>query len=285
MVDYSVVCCVSDLAIMSECLLPSVEKCRGRRQLEIIPIINTNNQYSAAIAFNAAFDSAKSDIIIFCHQDVSLLGAWFDYLDELIAVASSDWGIIGAAGIDASAGGEDIGRWGGHRSRNCAVGSVWDDAIKVDQIPYWDGAKSLTKVHCIDECLFVVRRSTNLCFDTAFNGFHFYGVDLCLQARAAGLDVYAGYLPIVHAGKYSSSFIKDGRYWTFLRRLCNKWYDKFPTMIGTHMHWLPDAEQRPQITSHITTVLEAAGRPPVTVRAMQLNKVVTSVDDRLRVKA
>jgi hypothetical protein len=246
--------------------------CRSGHDIEIIPIINNGNRYSASNALNIGMDVARSDVVIFAHQDVRLLFDWFYILSDIISVIPDEWGIIGTAGISLKYGRKDIGRWGGSLDVDTvAVGSVWDSDENIGKPPYWDGIKDITTVHCADECLIAVNKRTGLRFDSMFHGFHFYGVDMCLQARAAAYKVYCAHLPIVHYGKYSASM--SGKYWPYLRYLHNKWRLRFPEMLGTHMHW-SDKE----LTSYIPTSLEANDGLEVNLRATGVSKVALRTD-------
>jgi len=241
--------------------------------VEIIPILNNGNIYSASNALNIGIDAAKSDIIIFAHQDIRLLGEWFDSLEDALDRIPEDWGILGSAGINLKYGRDDIGMWGGSLSdSNVVVGSVWDSDESLEEEPYWDGTKEVTKIHCADECLFVLNKKTGLRFDAQFTGFHFYGIDICLQSRAAAFGCYGVDLPIVHYGKYSASVVGDKKYWTFLRFLHNKWRLRFPEVLGTHMHWAPD-----ELTSYISIGL-SSGNVDLEMRALGIKKSKFSTD-------
>ena len=269
MVDFSVICCVSDPDVYDKCLLQSIYKQRTNHNVEIIPIINDTNLYSASSALNIGLNVARSNNIVIAHQDVILLDDWFAKLAKLIPQAET-WAIIGTAGISLEYARKDIGNWGGALYTNTvAVGTVWDDDSALDKNPYWDGIKELTRVHCVDECAFVLNKSTGLRFDTHFNGFHFYGTDLCLQARQAGHSVYAADLPIVHLGKYSASMLGDSRYWKFIRILHDKWCLSFPELLGTHMHWSEN-----ELTSYIPATLESDDGSSILIQAIGIEKMI-----------
>lgn len=273
MAKFSVVCCISKPDIFDRCLLRSVYEQRQQHDVEIIPIINDSNLYSASLALNVGLNVARTDNIIIAHQDIMLLDNWFDRLEAYIEQAEK-WAIIGVAGISLNYRRADIGGWGGALHVNTvAVGSVWNDDSLLHEPPYWDGIKELTRIHCADECVFVLRKSTGLRFDPHFNGFHFYGADICLAARAAGYNVYAADLPIVHFGKYSASMLGDSRYWNFMRLLHNKWKRSFPELLGTHMHWAED-----ELTSYIPVSLEAEDGCCVTVRSLGISKAILKSD-------
>lgn len=276
MPKFSIICCVSKADVFDECLLASINENRKNHDVEIIPIINNDNRYSASNALNVGIDASQSDILIFAHQDVKLLFDWFDILSSLIQEIPEDWGVLGSAGIALNYGRDDIGRWGGSLNVDTvAVGSVWSDVDTLSEPPYWDGIKELTPAHCADECLIVVNKQTGLRFDSMFGGFHFYGVDMCLQARAAGYKVFCAHLPIIHFGKYSASFTGDKKYWTYLRFLHHKWRLRFPEMLGTHMHWADN-----ELTSYIPVGLEANDGSEINLKAMGIKKAKLQTDRR-----
>jgi hypothetical protein len=272
--DFSIICCVSKPQVFEECLLDSINKCRGKHNIEIIPVLNNDNRYSASNALNIGIDTCRSDNIIIAHQDVRLLGDWFTTLQGLLDTISDDWGVIGTAGIALKYGSRDIGRWGGALVVDTvAVGSVWDNDLYDKMPPYWDGTKDLVPAHCADECLIIVNRQTGLRFDPMYRGFHFYGVDMCLQARSAAYKVYCAHLPIVHYGKYSASMQGSSGYWSYLRYLHSKWCLRFPELFGTHMHWTAEG-----LVSYIPLGLESHDGITIDLKAMGIGKVVLSTD-------
>lgn len=270
MPDFSIITCISDPSLYNHILLESAHRARGKHDIEFVPVINTNNQYSAADACNIGIELARSDRLIFVHQDVRFLGDdWFAYLDLIIGTLPEEWAVVSAAGIGLKYGRYDIGKWGGAiHTDTVGVGQVWHTDEDLHLPPYWNGDTVTQKMHAADECLLVLNRKHDLRFDAKFAGFHFYGIDICLQARAAGYDVYGSNLPIIHYGKHSNSLVGDQKYWVYLRYLHNKWKYLFPDVYTTHMHWNGD-----QITSYIATSLEPEYGPPVTIRAMGLGKV------------
>ena len=277
MPKFSVVTCVSDIDIYDRCLLDSLRKVRGGHDIEIIPIHNDNNRFTASIALNYGIDAAKSDVVIFVHQDVRLLEDWFTLLSNTIDGLDDDWGIVGSAGIHLKYGRSDIGRWGGALNVDTvAVGTVYDSDESLETGPYWNGIKEASPIHCVDECLFALNKRCGLRFDRQFTGFHFYGVDMCLQARAAGYLVYGAHLPIIHYGQYSASFSGDRKYWVYYRYLHHKWHRRFIELLGTHMHWAEN-----ECTSYISIGLDDGLGTDIKVRAMGFEKVQLFHDESI----
>jgi len=266
MSDFTVVTCVSKPNVYSECLLKSVYATKGQYTVDILPIINVNGAYTASTAYNIGLQSARSDIVLFAHQDVRLLPGFFDNLAQVANVIPG-WAIIGAAGISTNFNITDVGKWGGSKTDDkIIVGSVWhtDDVLND---PYWNGIRSPTPVHCVDEFLFAMYKPAELTFDHAIGGFHGYGIDISLQARDKGHSVYASGLPSIHYGQYSSSITTDRSYWLTLRRLYKKWNTKFPELLGTFMHWSVDG-----ITSYIpASIIDSRGME-ATITGVQLHR-------------
>ena len=240
MIKYSIVTIVNNDEVYDKCLLQSM-KLERRLDIEFIPILNYNNKFTASVALNYGLAVAKGEYIIVCHQEVGIKPGTMDILDKLL---TPEVMILGASGVDLSCKVSDVGTWGGTVSKRLAVGTVYSS--KIEDKPYWNGIKDLTKVHCVDECFFVIRKSISTKFDNNFNGFHFYGVDFCLQARKQGYDVHAAGIPIIHYGEYSGS-MHNKTYWPLLRKLHGKWRTHFPELLTTHMHW----DDLGEITSYI----------------------------------
>ena len=273
MADFSVVCLISKPDVFDRCLLRSIYKTRGEHDVEIIPIFNHNNLYSASAALNIGMEAANSDYIIAAHQDVTLLDNWFDILLHNINNMGDNWAILGSAGININYGCDDIGKWGGALNVDTvAVGSVWFGDENLSKDPDWAGEKDLKVTHCVDECLMVINRQTKIRFDQMFNGFHFYGVDLCMQARSIAKKIYCTHLPIIHYGKYSAS-LTDHRYWHYLRYLYSKWRTRYPELLGTHMHWGNDG-----LTSYIPITMESEDGQLVKILSMQANIIRQKTD-------
>jgi GT2 family glycosyltransferase len=273
MPDFSIICCISQPEVFDKCLLKSIYETKGKFDVEIIPIFNYENRYSASNALNIGMDVARSDTLIFAHQDIRLLHDWFNILHNCIDKLPYEWAILGSAGINLKYGRSDIGRWGGAlHADTVAVGSVWYDD-DTDSEPQWNGIKELATTHCVDECLMVVNKRSGLRFDAMFHGFHFYAVDLCLQARSAAYSVFCTHLPIVHYGKYSASMVGDNKYWPHLRFLYHKWAMRFPELLGTHMHWSNN-----ELTSYIPMSLASNDAQEIKLKSVGVSKVVLSVD-------
>lgn len=252
--NYSIITCVSDFDVYNSCLLSSLEQFENNDLYEVIPIDNRNKAYTASAAINLGLKIAHSDIIICCHQDVTLLPRFFDILSNHIKnlKRNKKWKLIGCAGRRYDPNRTDFSEGDVGIVFNGPPGYKGQDFELALERP-WNGMTDLTEVHCVDECLFIINNSHDdkLVFDTNLKGFHFYGVDYSIQARQAGYKVYAAYLPIIHHGAYSSSLIVNQDYWYLYKDLISKWIKVEDRCFGTHMHWRKRADGIKEISSYI----------------------------------
>lgn len=197
---FSVVVCVSDQDLLRKALGSCLEKAHAE-PVELIAIDNSTNQYSGPQALNLGAARAHGDVVVFLHQDVLLSGGWFQRLSDQIAIVegtSGNWGVLGVFGVSGG------GRMVGH--------------IK-DPHGYRKWGRLPCPVQSLDEVCLAVRRESGLRFDEDLGGFHFYGADICLQARRQGLGCYAidACLEHLSGGKV------DGRFWEMAGRFETKW--------------------------------------------------------------
>jgi Glycosyltransferase like family len=138
---------------------------------------------SAGMAYNDALESAENDIVVFVHQDVYLPDHWLDDLKRTVAaLAAKDrvWGVIGCFGSRAGAPG--------------GLGSVYSTGWGMQG----NRIAQPEPVETLDEIVLVIRKSSGLRFDASLPHYHMYGVDLCLAARARGMEIYTMPTVCVH---------------------------------------------------------------------------------------
>lgn len=227
-VDISFVTCVNNYQQYRNYVLNSLFKSKTKRSYEAIPIINFGNKYSAASALNEGIDRARSDLVVLCHQDVIFYDKWIDILynriDEIDKTYSKNkWGVLGTAGISTN---------------DDTIGVVHSLKGKVQ----WESNKK-TKVHpvqTVDEHCMIIRKSSGLRFDSAsFDGFHFYGPDLCLLALKKGFKNFGILNPLVHDSTSASLSCGKSDFMKFLNILFCKWKNTFsvirtPTSIASN---------------------------------------------------
>lgn len=213
-VDISFVCCVNNLKQYSNFVVGSLFKNNTKRNYETIPILNFGNKYSAARALNIGLKKARSDIVVFLHQDVMLFDGWIDMLFERISeIEKKDkrWGVIGTAGISV---------------KDDTIGLVYNMKGSVQ----WQSTRKVRiwPIQTVDEHCMIIKKSHGLRFDESFDGFHFYGPSICMEALNRGMNNYGILCPLVHDSKSTSLISGKKEFMKYLHMLNNKWGSKTP---------------------------------------------------------
>lgn len=150
---------------------------------EWLLVDNTRGDYAGiSRLYDDAWGRARHDLVLFCHQDLFLLDDWgrrfFSALGELER-EDPDWGVVGSVGVAPPAA-------AGRRRRVSRLRGHW-----VDPRGHHYAGPLPHPVQSLDEMWLGVRRSTGVRFDRDLPGFHCYGMDLSLTARASGRRSYA----------------------------------------------------------------------------------------------
>ena len=212
-IKLSIVTCVSNFAEYEANVVRSLDN-SILKNFELIPIDNVGNKYSAAQALNLGVDKAKSNIIVTCHQDVIFDSDFTIRLMEKIN-HYPDFGTLGVAGITA-----DEKTAGGVRFLSDYKFAIYPEAEAVTN----------------DELCLIFRKDSGMKFDEElFDGFHFYGADLCLQAIARGLKNYAVDCGLIHLSIDGAGNVDELKknYFPLLIKLREKWKHVFPSVRTT----------------------------------------------------
>ena len=228
----TIVCCVSNINIFDECVVQSLYNLRDFLEFDLLPIYNSNNIYTAAITGNLGLDITKHRYIMYIHQDIQFLPGSGKQIAELINSMDETRILTGAVGMAVQYDENDIDKWGFCKVNN-KVGVVLNE---YDEI-VWDGIKQITPVHSLDEICIIIDKFSGIRFDNSVHGFHLYGLDICLQARAAGYEIAAGCVNLRHYGKYSSSIYRDHNFINKLIQLHKKWSMNVPSIYTPYAHW------------------------------------------------
>lgn len=165
-------------------------------------------------AYNEAMDCCDTGLICFLHQDVYLPEGWTKHLKSQISnikLQIDDWGVLGVAGVALRDGGK---LYLGHvRDRGCEWGTV-------EGLP--------TEVDTLDELLLIIKNDGRLRFDEGV-GNHFYGADICTQARLQGRKCYAVDAYCHHNSIHGGELLPD--FWQSFQYMKNKYKNHLP--IGT----------------------------------------------------
>jgi hypothetical protein len=141
---------------------------------------------SAATAYNDAMEKAKTDLIVFAHQDVYFPDQWMADLDrslKMLEKSDPGWGVLGCAGA------KHPRKWAGY---------LYSEGLGIIGAPF----ERPVPVDTLDEFILIVRKSSGLRFDEVIPHFHFYGTDICMAARERKKSCYAISAFTVHNTSY-----------------------------------------------------------------------------------
>jgi hypothetical protein len=169
---------------------------------------------SAAQGLNQAIRQASHELVVLVQQDIYLPAWWPGRLVAQWRAASAD----GAPAIGGPFG--LLYREGGRTH----VGH----AVDRDELLH-TGHDLPLDVDGLDELVLVVEREEPLRFDPAF-GWHLYGTDFVLQARAAGRRAVVLDVPVHHNSLYS---VPDDAYHHAEAVLAAKWPRELPILTNT----------------------------------------------------
>lgn len=163
------------------------------------PVIFPNERgWNGSQGLNAGIDACDGDWIVSVHQDVRFPRGWLDAFKSSVARLPESTAVVGVVGTTRG------GSFRGH-------------IVDPNGHCYWPDAEA--EVLTLDECLIAIRRSSGLRFDETVPGFHCYGADLCLHARAAKLSVRTIDAPILHL----STGTMDPSYERAAKHLLDRW--------------------------------------------------------------
>ena len=162
-----------------------LKKSSGFKKIEVIEKVN-NGEKSLSQVYNEILSEAKTDIIVFCHDDI-----YFDttgwYYKLMKHFDKSDYGIIGMAGTtDMPA----SGKWWEDRKKMIGIvnhengGKKWESK-------YSESLNNNIGQTIIVDGLFIAvdRRKIKKSFNEEFEGFHFYDIPFCFENHLEGVKI------------------------------------------------------------------------------------------------
>jgi SAM-dependent methyltransferase len=214
-VPVSVICCVQDRETLAANLLASPDLRPGSTH----QVILLQDCPDAATGLATGLARAKHELVIWAHQDVYMPRGFIARLSRRLRQAERRWGRIGVAGVygamQTAQGPRRVGRVV-DRDR------LLDEAVDLPAL-----------VSALDELLLDLPRDTPLRAEPRL-GFHLYGTDLCLQARARRLPAVVLDAICLHNSRHVDL---PREFWTSADALAAKWPDALPVatpcvMIG-----------------------------------------------------
>ncbi|TAM59484.1 hypothetical protein EPN52_07775 [bacterium] len=200
-------------------------------------LITVANPRSAAAGLNAGLAQAAHAVVAFVHHDVYLPPWWESQLETALRDLDRrdpEWGVLGPAGARLE--GTQLHYAGslldGTASRRW--GFPWGLPVEVDTL---------------DELTLIVRREAGLRFDETLAGFHAYGTQLALAARARGLRNYAILAECEHRSE-SSGWSPDAAYFAAHAQVAKRWSRRpYGAMFGA-IPWVLPAPWREAVVTH-----------------------------------
>lgn len=208
-------------------LLDSLRAQDTNYSFEIIPIPNFNNEYkSCAEALNAGIDVAEGQYHIYCHQDIRFESGWLERIGQHIKEldkSETDWGILGMAGAART-------------KDNPGYGVSYLANKNANDANYYEETKrqygDRVVVDCLDELCLIANTKNHLRFDEkTFDHYHWYGADICLQAKSKGLVNFAIDAACIHDSDGVSNLMADKNRKVFIEQaaqLLHKWKNTQP---------------------------------------------------------
>ena len=156
-----------------------LKKSSGSKKLEVIEKIN-NGEKSLSEVYNEILSESKTDIVVFCHDDI-----YFDttswYYKLLKHFYESDYGIIGIAGTTHLS---ETGKWWETSRRKNMIGIVNHESEgKKWTSKYSEDFNNRIKPTIIVDGVFIAVNKTRIQnnFVEDFKGFHFYDLSFCFE--------------------------------------------------------------------------------------------------------
>jgi len=151
---------------------------------EYLYLDNTSeNRFDGFSGFNHLLKQANAKYLIFCHQDILFTDSdKNDLLNKIKEIERLDphWGLLGNAGYTEFC----------HKAIRITDKNF--DNINFGKLPQ--------KVVSLDENFIVLNRSANIVASANMEGFHLYGIDICLNAKNFGYASYVIDFHLTHNG-------------------------------------------------------------------------------------
>ncbi len=204
-------------------------------EFELVIFDNSYNKYSIFQAYNEGVLLAKGDVLCFMHDDV-MFRTW-DWGNVLIEILANNR--IGVVGIEGCHFLPDTPLyWSNSPFVSDYVidndHGILQDFFKCD---YFDD-DGMSEVVVCDGVFFCMRREiANMVRfdDNYYNGFHMYDMDICMQVREKGYNVFVtNKILLEHAWSEGDMKTKKGMelFEINLEKFCKKWNHILPMWKG-----------------------------------------------------
>jgi glycosyltransferase involved in cell wall biosynthesis len=194
------------------------------KNIEVIEIINKGE--SLTKAYNRGLKQAKNDIVVFCHDDITIeTKQWGEKLLKLFK-RNPEYAILGVAGTKEM---PSSGKWWeNNRKMYGRVAHTWEGKTWLSS--YSDDLdKNIEEVATVDGVFFVIDKTKiKKTFDESVEGFHFYDITFCFQNHLE--DVKIGVTTIIRINHKSIGMTDES--WEKNRQIfVENFKDKLPVNI------------------------------------------------------
>jgi glycosyltransferase involved in cell wall biosynthesis len=162
-----------------------LKKSSGFKKIEVIEKVN-NGDKSLSQVYNEVLSESKTDIILFCHDDIYFdTNSWYSKLIKHFE--KSDFGIIGMAGTTSM---PESGMWWQDRKKMVGIVNHEHEGKKWES-KYSDSlGNSILETVIIDGLFMAVNRTKlKKNFNEEFKGFHFYDIPFCFENYLEGVKI------------------------------------------------------------------------------------------------
>ena len=203
--NWSLITACNNDAILDSCLAASPAVARAS-DFQIM-----RGFASAGAAYNAGMRQSTGDVLVFAHQDIYFPADWDARLTAAVARLSRrdpEWAVLGVFGITPE---------------RKPHGHVYCTGLQRVL-----GRDFVDPVECVslDEIVLILRRSAGLTFDEQLPGYHFYGTDICLEARRRGFKSYI--VPAFCLHNTEGLTFLPRAYWRSYFYMRRKWWRQLP---------------------------------------------------------
>ena len=162
-----------------------LKKSSGFKKIEVIEKIN-NGEKSLAKVYNEVLSESKTDIVVFCHDDIYFdTNSWYNKL--LKHFEKSDFGILGMAGTTQM---PSSGMWWENRKKMVGIVNHESDGKKWESKYSESLGNSIMETVVVDGLFIAIdKRKIKKNFNEDFKGFHFYDIPFCFENHIEGVKV------------------------------------------------------------------------------------------------
>ena len=162
-----------------------LKKSSGFKKIEVIEKVN-NGEKSLAQVYNEVLTESKTDIIVFCHDDIYFdTNSWYHKLMKHFE--KSDFGIIGMAGTTSM---PKSGMWWEDRKKMVGIVNHENNGKKWESKYSESFNNSICQTIIVDGLFIAVdRKKLKKNFNEDFKGFHFYDIPFCFENHLEGVKI------------------------------------------------------------------------------------------------